>query len=666
MVRTSWLAACLWLAACNCQSGTLVQGGDSDSGSPDSGGADAGVDAGGPDAGGADSGLADAGTLDSGPADSGPPDSGPSDSGVPDSGPVDAGVDAGPPVDLCPSGVKVCLAHDRKRHCGATAGGLRWLDDTCPAGNGCVQGDCVVGACSDECNWGDADGGAACELFDLASGGWSAPDAGASLHDRARAYNHWLRRDGMAAGSVGSASYTDPPTYSQLSVMDGIGDSALWTGTYLAAEALRFQVTGAPDAHANLLDLVGRVHLLLAVSGNPGNLARFVQPAGTVRSYQIPDMDCGNQRVHCGVTHQGTAYDYIGHVSRDQYQGVVLGYSLAFDALGPADSAVKDVIRSDMVTLVTELMKDRTISAIITVNGLPMPATPVTAHFIVVNPDEMNGGSLDLQLNLTGGSQEMWGFQEFYPDLAHLVNQVPGLSWVPSLPRPSSAIMLASFFRVALRMTENDAAHATEHAAILAYYTGHSGQGGNISDWLAVAEQWTPGTGCSQSYYSNNITMQPLYNLARLEDDPLRRPEIQNYLFTTLMWPTFEPTKNPFFSYIYAGTVSGVSGAVTSLAATQLAQFPPPPRVHVSVDLRADPRYPHDPTCADQVDHSTAVDVGDRIVGDFLWQRDPWQLYDPGNVAGTQPGVDYLVAYWLGRKHGFLPDDAVGRCLAWH
>ena len=649
MLRIACFAFFVLLAACPGEVSNFDAGAAADSGS-----------------GAPDGSEPDAGPVDAGPSDAGPSDAGPSDAGPADAGPGDAGIDAGPVVDLCPVGEKRCLAHDRRRYCGATSAGRRFLEETCAAGSGCVQGACVAGACSDDCNFGDSDGGTNCELLDVASASWTKLDAGAFLHDRSRDYNRWLRRDGMASGGVGSARYSNPPTYTVLESMNGIGDSAIWTGTYLAAEALRLSATGSADARANVLDLVARLHLWVSVSGSPGNLARFARLSSVTSPFTIGDLDCANQRVHCGVAYQGANYDYIGHVSRDQYQGVVLGYSLAFDALGSEDAATKDVLRADMVALVKELMKERQVPLSLTINGVKMPTSTVNARFMVVNPAEMAAGALDLNVSVSGGTGDMWGFQEFYPDLADLVHEVPGLSWVPALPRPSSAIMLASFFRVALRMTENDPRFTADHATLLAYYTGHSGAGGNVADWLTIAKQWSGSTACNQSYFANNITFEPLYNLARLEDDPVRRADIHDNLFTAKLWPSFASTKNPFFSFIYAGTVSGVPASVVSIAATQLGQFPPPPRVRFPVDLRADARYPHDATCADQVDHSTAVDVGDRVVGDFLWQRDPWQLFDPGDVWQTEPGVDYLVAYWLGRRHGFLADDTPGRCLARH
>ncbi len=56
-----------------------------------------------------------------------------------------------------------------------------------------------------------------------------------------------------------------------------------------------------------------------------------------------------------------------------------------------------------------------------------------------------------------------------------------------------------------------------------------------------------------------------------------------------------------------------------------------------------------------------AVDVSERVVSDFIWQRNPWGLLDGGNPQLTYPGVDYLVAYWMGRYYGQLQDDTPGR-----
>ena len=95
------------------------------------------------------------------------------------------------------------------------------------------------------------------------------------------------------------------------------------------------------------------MHLWLNVAGEPGMLVRWAKES-TRRSYPfaIGDVDCSVERVHCGIDHAGKKYDFIGHISRDQYQGVMLGLALAYDALGSADEDLREIVRADVVTLV--------------------------------------------------------------------------------------------------------------------------------------------------------------------------------------------------------------------------------------------------------------------------------------------------------------------------
>lgn len=102
---------------------------------------------------------------------------------------------------------------------------------------------------------------------------------------------------------------------------------------------------------------------------------------------------------------------------------------------------------------------------------------------------------------------------------------------------------------------------------------------------------------------------------ARLEDDPVRKKLVVEDLRGAKMWPRFSTTKNSFFAFIYAGTKTGGAPSVTT--------------------------------------------------GDFMWQRHPWGLYEGGDMRATQPGADFLLAYFLGRHHGFVDDDTAGVCLAW-
>jgi len=67
------------------------------------------------------------------------------------------------------------------------------------------------------------------------------------------------------------------PDSDQISSYTRCGDSALWTGHYLAAEAFRYKVTGSQDAFANIQAAIAGIKSLADVTGN-NLLARCIVP----------------------------------------------------------------------------------------------------------------------------------------------------------------------------------------------------------------------------------------------------------------------------------------------------------------------------------------------------------------------------------------------------
>ena len=57
------------------------------------------------------------------------------------------------------------------------------------------------------------------------------------------------------------------PTSDQIMTYSRCGDSALWTGFYLAAESYRYKVTGAADALANVKQLLLGIKALSDITG---------------------------------------------------------------------------------------------------------------------------------------------------------------------------------------------------------------------------------------------------------------------------------------------------------------------------------------------------------------------------------------------------------------
>ena len=561
-----------------------------------------------------------------------PPDAG---TGGLDSGlGSDAGHDAGTlPPPICDAGVSECLSYGTLQTCTLDGGVAGWTSSPCPSGTACFSGACAT-QCTDACNLGDTragpNGAQTCTLYSIDAGG--PVDAGTGMMDRARLYDAYLRQWGLPVGQVAYMEFAAPDLQTVSGYAD-TGDSAIFTGTYLAAQAFRALTTGSPDALAQTGALVQTLHLDFNVSGSPGWLSRFTAPTGSPAPI-LAQFSTTDPFSHFDAGYAGQTYDWLGHVSRDQYQGVMLGYALAYQAL--QDESLKELIRGDVVTFVQELMKTRSLCP--TINGLPCIA-PFNVQYCVVTNTE----PLAITINTSTNTESLTGLQEFMPMVFGLV------------PRPSSAIMLAAAFEVALEVTDGVPAYATQRAAIQQFFDT------NITSWLNVAALWSYSKDCGNSYYAYNITWEPMYNLAQLDQDPTRSQTIRGTVLQNELWAAMQSQKQVFFSYIYAA--SAPSGTDVSTAVDggnfQLAQFPPPPRVHLPVN----DSFPADPSCPGLA--LDAIDVGVRVVGDFLWQRNPWQQSDPGNVQEVFPGVDYLVAYWMGRYHGFLQDDAAGTCTQW-
>ncbi len=114
-----------------------------------------------------------------------------------------------------------------------------------------------------------------------------------------------------------------------------------------------------------------------------------------------------------------------------------------------------------------------------------------------------------------------------------------------------------------------------------------------------------------------------------------------------LIWTT-----NVFFGFLYAAQAAP-EDAIEPLIDTHLAQlalFPNPPQTAEPLDVRW--KYPEDPKCPGL--SAIATDVDDRAGATFIWERQPWKLVDPGAPDFAYAGVDYLLAYWLGRQAGFI------------
>ena len=112
------------------------------------------------------------------------------------------------------------------------------------------------------------------------------------------------------------------------------GDSAIWTGHYLAAEAFRYQVTQSADALNNVNQAIAGIKSLLDVTGT-NLLARCLVPLSSPYAAGIESEEASN-----GIyTNSSAGYFWVGNTSRDQYMGVIFGLGVAYDMVN--DASVK-------------------------------------------------------------------------------------------------------------------------------------------------------------------------------------------------------------------------------------------------------------------------------------------------------------------------------------
>lgn len=621
---------------------------------------------------------------DPAPAADGPvtlDDQGPgSEQGVQEQGPTDGGADAATDSDAasgdagakCPLGSSSCLSKTQHKICKLVGGVADWVTESCQSGELCLDTQCSA-ECADECNLNETRTTGSvtetCKPFSVAK---DAPATlGTGLHDRARQYNAWLRKYHLPGGTVADAYFSDA-TYATQTAYHGTGDSAIWTGSYLAGEAMRLMVTGSKDAEASVEQIVEGIHRLFEVTGQPGYHARFTAPLND------PDPKIKAQYNPTSFQHHvskynGTDYFWNGNTSRDQNSGVVLGYAVAFDAL--TSTKHKQMIQKDMVAFCKELMVERkNLPVIFRVHfggkwqEIPMS---ITSRYMVLNTLEYKSGKPWIQLGNDTDPTDyehgtMAGFREYWPDYSKVLKQIPligGVLGAIPIPRSGSSIMLGTIFNTCLHVTEGDPAYTADRAAIKTFYDA------NISDWLSKMKLYTWLSAgpprCWMKYYGLNIVWEPVYNLLRLEADATRKASYQKDVVEKMMWPLVKDHKNVFFSFVHAAhaPAGAATTAIVTSAKAQLDQFPPPPHALIKVTNSGKTQYPTHPQCPGI--SSVAIDVADRVAGDFIWQRNPFTLDHTGDPKKVYPGVDFMLPYWMGRYHGFYKDDAAGTCLRW-
>lgn len=142
-----------------------------------------------------------------------------------------------------------------------------------------------------------------------------------------------IQRDHMPFDTVLPATF-DQPGYGNgapVAYFDH-GDSAIWTGHYLAAEALRHEMTGDARALAGARRaLAGLENCFDVPLPGDGLLARCAMPLASPHAAAI----AGSPSFIIGFAAGGQPYAGLQDISRDQYTGAMLGLTQAWLRVPP-------------------------------------------------------------------------------------------------------------------------------------------------------------------------------------------------------------------------------------------------------------------------------------------------------------------------------------------
>lgn len=169
----------------------------------------------------------------------------------------------------------------------------------------------------------------------------------------------------------------------------------------------------------------------------------------------------------------------------------------------------------------------------------------------------------------------------------------------------------------------------------------------------------------------DNMAFMSYYHLVRYETDPRLLSMFQQALRTHWLYEARE--RNPFANFVYAACCYGKVRR-DNWGATDLT---PPPRCYEdAIDTLK--RYPLDlvdwpMSNAHRLDMLPFLDEqgkptasGRRLDGEVFpiderheiyWDLNPWALSYNGNGARLREGVPFMLAYYMGRAHGFIAEN---------
>jgi hypothetical protein len=218
-------------------------------------------------------------------------------------------------------------------------------------------------------------------------------------------------------------------------------------------------------------------------------------------------------------------------------------------------------------------------------------------------------------------------------------------AWIGPVPLGPNALIALAIFSSAEDAT-GDAAISTRHRRL-------------IREKYPEACAHAKFEAFGKTNHSNDMmSFLGYYTVLRLESDPAVRAPILRGLDD--IWDSVRGEHNALFAAIRCSQ-RPVDPATLADVRETLRLFPETKRVY-PVDNRGRADVPLSPWTnrKGRPKAAVALPINQRPMASMYWKSDPCELAGDLDADGDQEyaGVDYLLAYWLARRHGLLDDDS--------
>lgn len=459
------------------------------------------------------------------------------------------------------------------------------------------------------------------------------PASPGPLETKARAYNvdyqNRFSPNGLTLEIDGNGAY------------HAYGDSAMWTGTYLAGAAYYYAVTGEDYARANLEKALDATTRLRLITGVPGLIARAYEfdewkPKRNA-PYIADDPSRNSYAVKDGPFAGGR---FLSTASRDQFTGVLWGNATVF-----------------------ELFDDASLRARASEN-----ITSMAAHLWDNKMHIMDADGRHTRHGVMSG----WGIQDSEGEKNFDPYEGPA-----RMANGMNAAMLLNWFNMAANVAPDEAARTMWRDRVMNLVSQKSnpepGREFEKNYLKLLKTLYVYGESPYNSYWDTawfnlNLLYNNYFHLVRFEKNSKLRERYRDVM-KSVLWEDKKHIdngcdapeqrragreKNPHFTWQYLAAMGDRDPEKIFDALSELIIFPESPRAPFEiVDPMEIPTAPgHDNWACEP------IPIQYRDPSDFQWQRSPYSVSPtwPSEGKGRNfPGVDVITPYWMGRWFGFIP-----------